>query len=157
MGMFLILFFTLALKYDFVTANANTKVVNLASNIAAVVTFIAHGKVIFAIGIPAAVAGIAGNLLGAKLVIRRGSSLIRPVFIFTLLLLFGKVLYDLLSKADPARARSAEMPPSANDPFPPGQMKIGDGAAGGRRPPPAPRPSRRPGRSPTPPAAAPRR
>ncbi|HEX7502950.1 MAG TPA: TSUP family transporter, partial [Acidobacteriota bacterium] len=88
MGMFLILFFTLALKYDFVTANANTKVVNLASNIAAVVTFIAHGKVIFAIGVPAAAMGIAGNLLGAKLVIRRGSSLIRPVFLFTLLLLF---------------------------------------------------------------------
>jgi uncharacterized membrane protein YfcA len=98
MGMFLILFFTLALKYDFVSANANTKVVNLASNVAAVVTFIAHGKVIFAIGVPAAAVGIAGNLLGAKLVIRRGSSLIRPVFIFTLLLLFGKVLYDLLSK-----------------------------------------------------------
>jgi uncharacterized membrane protein YfcA len=97
MGMFLILFFTMALKYDFVTANANTKVVNLASNIAAVITFIVHGKVIFAIGIPAAVAGIAGNLLGAKLVIKRGSSLIRPVFIFTLLLLFGKVLYDLLA------------------------------------------------------------
>jgi hypothetical protein len=73
-------------------------VVNLASNIAAVVTFIAHGKVIFAIGVPAAAVGIAGNLLGAKLVIRRGSALIRPVFIFTLLLLFGKVLYDLLSK-----------------------------------------------------------
>ncbi len=97
MGMFLILFFTLALKYDFVTANANTKVVNLASNIAAVVTFIAHGKVIFAIGIPAAAAGIAGNLLGAKLVIKRGSSVIRPVFIFTLLLLFAKILYDLLA------------------------------------------------------------
>jgi uncharacterized membrane protein YfcA len=96
-GMFLIFFYTLVLKYDFVTANANTKVVNLASNIAAVVTFIAHGKVIFAIGIPAAVAGIAGNLLGSKLVIRRGSSLIRPVFLFTLLLLFAKVLYDLLA------------------------------------------------------------
>lgn len=97
MGMFLILFFTLALKYDFVTANANTKVVNLASNIAAVITFIAHGKVLFAIGIPAAVAGIAGNLLGARLVIKRGSALIRPVFLFTLLLLFAKVLYDLLA------------------------------------------------------------
>ncbi|HSQ35300.1 MAG TPA: TSUP family transporter [Candidatus Binatia bacterium] len=99
MGMFLILFFTLMLKYDFVTANANTKVVNLASNVAAMITFIAHGKVIFAIGIPAAIAGIAGNLLGAKLVIRRGSSLIRPVFLFTLLLLFGKVLYDFLTAA----------------------------------------------------------
>ncbi|MCU0592946.1 MAG: TSUP family transporter, partial [Desulfobacterales bacterium] len=98
-GTFLILlFYTLALKYDFVTANANTKVVNLASNIAAVVTFIANGKVLFALGVPAAIAGIAGNLLGAKLVIRRGAAVIRPVFILTLLLLFGKVLYDLLKQ-----------------------------------------------------------
>jgi uncharacterized membrane protein YfcA len=97
MGMFLILFFTLALKYDFVTANANTKVVNLASNIAAVITFIVHGKVIFAIGIPAAFAGIAGNLLGANLVIKKGGKIIRPVFLFILFLLFGKILYDFLT------------------------------------------------------------
>jgi uncharacterized membrane protein YfcA len=98
MGMFLILFFTLALKYDLVTANANTKVVNLASNVAAVVTFIVHGKVLYAIGIPAAAAGIAGNLFGAKLVIKRGGAVIRPVFIFTLILLFAKILYDLLTQ-----------------------------------------------------------
>jgi len=98
-GTFLILFYTLALKYDFVTANANTKVVNLASNVAAVLTFIINGKVIYAIGIPAAAAGIAGNLLGAKLVIKRGSSIIRPIFILALVLLLIKILYDLLSRS----------------------------------------------------------
>ncbi|MBN2345470.1 MAG: TSUP family transporter [Candidatus Aminicenantes bacterium] len=96
-GTFLILVFTLALKYDLVAANANTKVVNLASNLAAVATFVVHGKVLFLLGVPAALAGIAGNLLGSKLVIRRGSRLIRPVFVLTLLLLFGKVLYDLIA------------------------------------------------------------
>ena len=96
-GMFLIFFYTLVLKYDFVTANANTKVVNLASNVAAVITFIINGKIIYAIGIPAACAGVAGNLLGAKLVIKRGGAIIRPIFIFTLVLLLGKILYDLLT------------------------------------------------------------
>ncbi|MCX6555121.1 MAG: TSUP family transporter [Candidatus Aminicenantes bacterium] len=96
-GTFLILFYTLVLKYDFVTANANTKVVNLASNIAAVTTFIVNSKVIYSIGIPAAVAGIAGNLLGAKLVIKRGSNIIRPIFILVLILLLVKIVYDLLS------------------------------------------------------------
>jgi uncharacterized membrane protein YfcA len=96
-GMFLIFFYTLILKYDFVTANANTKVVNMASNIAAMITFIINGKVIYAIGIPAACAGVAGNMIGAKLVIKRGSAIIRPIFLITLLLLFGKVLYDLVS------------------------------------------------------------
>jgi uncharacterized membrane protein YfcA len=95
-GTFLILFYTLVLKYDFVTANANTKVVNLASNIAAMVTFIINGKIIYAVGIPAAAAGIAGNLLGAKLVIKRGGAIIRPIFILALLLLLSKIIYDLL-------------------------------------------------------------
>jgi uncharacterized membrane protein YfcA len=97
-GTFLILFYTLLLKYDFVTANANTKVVNLASNVAAVLTFIIHGKVVYAIGIPAAAAGIAGNLLGAKLVIKRGGTIIRPIFILALFLLLIKIVYDLLSR-----------------------------------------------------------
>lgn len=96
-GMFLILFYTLVLKYDFVTANANTKVVNLASNVAAVITFMIKGKIIYAIGIPAACAGIAGNLLGAKLVIKKGSTIIRPIFLFTLALLFAKIIYDMLA------------------------------------------------------------
>ena len=69
----------------------------LDADIAAVVTFVANGKVLFILGVPAAVAGIAGNLLGARLVIRRGAAVVRPVFIFTLLLLFAKVLYDLLA------------------------------------------------------------
>ena len=162
MGMFLILFFTLALKYDFVTANANTKVVNLASNIAAVVTFIAHGKVIYAIGIPAAVAGIAGNLLGAKLVIRRGSSVIRPVFIFTLLLLFAKILYDLLAgqitlrEKHPRHGFQAE--PQINSCRVSCQQDAGRRRRRcGRSSPPAPRRSRRPGWSPKRPAAAPGR
>ena len=96
-GMFLILFYTLVLKYDFVTANANTKVVNLASNVAAVIIFMIKGKIIYAIGIPAACAGIAGNLLGAKLVIKKGSTIIRPIFLFTLALLFAKIIYDMLA------------------------------------------------------------
>jgi uncharacterized membrane protein YfcA len=98
-GMFLILFYTMALKFDFVTANANTKVVNLASNVAAVITFVIKGKIIYAIGIPAAAAGIAGNLLGAKLVIKQGSGIIRPIFILALILLLIKIIYDLLSRS----------------------------------------------------------
>jgi len=95
-GSFLILFNALALKYDLATANGNTKVVNLASNIAAVVTFIIGGKVIFLIGIPAAAAGILGNVLGAKLAITKGAKIIRPVFILVLLLLMIKILWDII-------------------------------------------------------------
>jgi uncharacterized protein len=95
-GTFLILFFTLLLKYDFVVANGNTKVVNLASNIAAVVTFLVAGKIIFLLAIPAGICGIAGNLAGSKMVVRKGSKIIRPIFIIALILLLSKIIYDLI-------------------------------------------------------------
>ena len=96
-GTFLIFVFALFLKYDMILANGNTKVVNVASNIAAVVTFIINGKVLFKIGIPAAIAGIAGNYLGSRYVVKKGNKLIRPVFIFVFFLLFIKILWDVLS------------------------------------------------------------
>lgn len=95
-GTFLILVYALLMHYDFVVANANTKVVNLASNLAALTAFLIAGKVYFPLGIPAAVCGIAGNLLGSKLVIRNGNKLIRPLFIGALALLLGRILYDLI-------------------------------------------------------------
>ena len=94
-GSFLMLFFVWALRYDFVSANGNTKVVNLSTNIAALVIFLIHGKVSFALGIPAAMCGVVGNWVGSKLVIRRGARLIRPVFFIVLALLLGKTIYDL--------------------------------------------------------------
>lgn len=93
-GSFLILIYTSVLSYDFVVANANAKVVNLASNLAAVVTFIASGKVNYEIAIPAAICGILGNLTGSHLVIKKGNSFIKPVFLFVLLLLLVKVIWD---------------------------------------------------------------
>lgn len=95
-GSFLILFYTAVLHYDFVSANANTKVVNLASNVAALVVFLWHGKVLLAIGIPAAVCGIAGNLLGARVVLKRGPAVIRPIFLLVLAILFVKIAIDLI-------------------------------------------------------------
>lgn len=94
-GTFLILFYSILLHYDFVVANGNTKVVNLASNVAAVIGFAHAGKIFYPLAIPAAICGIAGNLLGSHLVIRKGNTLIRKIFILALILLFLRVLYNL--------------------------------------------------------------
>ena len=95
-GTFLILIYTTIMHYDFMVANGNTKVVNLTSNITALITFLIAGKVYFPLAIPSAICGIAGNILGSKLVILRGNKLIRPVFIIALILLLGRVIYDLI-------------------------------------------------------------
>ncbi len=97
-GSFLILFYAIILHYDFIVANGNTKVINSASNVAAMITFLIHGKVLLVIGIPAAIVGILGNLIGSKFVVKKGVKIIRPVFIFVFLLLFVKILVDLIIK-----------------------------------------------------------
>ncbi len=96
-GTFLILIYASLMHYDFVTANGNTKVVNLASNVAALITFAASGNIFYPLAIPGAICGITGNILGSKLVILKGNKLIKEVFIVALLLLLGRVIYNLLS------------------------------------------------------------
>jgi uncharacterized membrane protein YfcA len=96
-GTFLILLFNLVIGLDLLTASGTAKIVNLASNVAAFCAFLADGRVLFTIGIPAALCGIAGNYIGAGLALKRGASVIRPAFIIVLVLLLAKVLWDLLS------------------------------------------------------------
>lgn len=94
-GTFLILIYSVLLHYDFVRANGNSKVVNLASNMAALATFAVHGQIWYPIAIPAAFCGIAGNLVGSKMVVLRGNKIIRKVFILALILLLIRVLYNV--------------------------------------------------------------
>lgn len=93
-GTFLIIFYAAVLKYDYATANGNTKVVNLASNVASLATFLAFGKVVFLIAVPAAVCGMAGNLLGSRLVITKGGKIVKPVIICAISILFAKIVWD---------------------------------------------------------------
>lgn len=95
-GTFLIIAYTTLLGFDFKTACGNTKVVNLSSNLAAVVTFIAAGKIAYAVAAPAAVCSIAGHWIGSGLAIKNGAKFIRPVMLFVLVLLFSKVAWDML-------------------------------------------------------------
>jgi len=93
-GSFLILIYTGLAKMDIKKASGNTKLVNLASNIAALVTYLTNGKIIFFLGITAAVFGIAGNYIGSGLVIKNGQKVMRPIILVVLALLFIKVIVD---------------------------------------------------------------
>ena len=95
-GTFLILIFNAIIGFDILTASGNAKAVNLASNIAALITFLLSDSVVFALAVPAAVFGIAGNYVGAGLALKNGMKIIRPAFIAVLALLLGKLVFDLL-------------------------------------------------------------
>ena len=96
-GTFLMLAFTGLCRFDLLTASGNTKVANSASNLASLVTFAIAGKVMWAVGIPAALCGIAGNYLGSSLALKGGAKVIRPMFFVVLTLLLARPLYGLFA------------------------------------------------------------
>ena len=72
-------------------AAGTAKVVNLTSNITALVVFIINGKVLWPLGLTARAFSIAGHFLGAKLFVRNETKIARPVIITVLSLLFIKI------------------------------------------------------------------
>ena len=74
------------------SASAQTKVINLSSNIAALVTFIATGNVCYPLGLSAGVCSIAGHYIGAGMVAHDGQKVVRFVVLMVLGVLFIKIV-----------------------------------------------------------------
>ena len=81
---------------DLRTAAGNVKLINLSSNVGAVVTSLLHGKVFLALGLIAAVASVAGHYIGSGLAIRDGSKIVKPVILLVLTALAVKVITELI-------------------------------------------------------------
>ena len=96
-GAFLTIIFSSGLGFEMAKACGNTRIVNLSSNLAALVTFIASGDVNYAVGIPCALCSILGGYLGSGLAIRKGAAVVRPVLAGVVALLLVKVFFDLIS------------------------------------------------------------
>lgn len=93
-GTFLILIYTGMVKLDVLTAAGNTKLVNLASNVSALLVFLINGVVLLPLGLAAAVFSIGGHYLGAGLVMKNGSKVVRVIILLVIALLFVKVILD---------------------------------------------------------------
>jgi len=90
-GSFLMLILVASLGYAFITASAMAKVVNVATNVGAILVFGIHGAVIWQIGIIMGTANITGAVIGSRLAIKGGSTLVRKVFLIVTVALIIKV------------------------------------------------------------------
>lgn len=91
-GTFLILILTGVAKMNIQKASGLTKVINLSSNIAALVTFIINGKVMYPLGFAAAVFCIGGHYIGSGMVVNNGQKIVRPIVLVVLTILFIKII-----------------------------------------------------------------
>lgn len=81
---------------DFLRASAIAKVVNLATNLAALAYFIPSGNVLYQIGVPMALCNILGAQIGSRLALRGGVRLVRVLFLLLVWALIIRLAYDVL-------------------------------------------------------------
>lgn len=93
-GTFFIFAFVRWLGDDFLHASAKAKVLNFASNLAALAYFVPAGHVIWKVALAMAVANIAGAFLGSRMAIGQGSGFVRKVFGVVLVATISKFAYD---------------------------------------------------------------
>ncbi len=98
-GTFLLLSYCYLAKMDVRTASGNVKLVNLSSNLGALLTSLLAGKVLIPLGLTAAVFAIAGQYIGAGLALKNGSKIVRPFIFVVIFLLIADVLLELFSIA----------------------------------------------------------
>jgi uncharacterized membrane protein YfcA len=93
-GSFLVFLFIRFFGFDFLHASAAAKVVNVATNIAALSFFIPNGYLLPAIAISMAVCNVLGSLVGTHLAFRHGNGFVRNLFLVVVSTLILKFSYD---------------------------------------------------------------
>ncbi|HEY2406690.1 MAG TPA: TSUP family transporter [Polyangiaceae bacterium] len=77
-------------------ASGNAKVVNLASNLAALLLFSLRGLINWPLAIPMALANMLGARLGARVALRHGDGFVRVVTVVVVLAVVAKLLLDMI-------------------------------------------------------------
>jgi uncharacterized membrane protein YfcA len=93
-GSFLVFALVRVLGYDFLNASAHAKVLNTASNLAALLLFTLKGHVWWHIAFYLAVANVLGSWLGTRLALKHGAGFVRWVFVLVVAALIAKTGWD---------------------------------------------------------------
>lgn len=96
-GSFLMFGFMGIFGFDFVKAGGNARVLNFISNATSLVLFALYGRIDYMYGLPVTVFMVAGAYTGSRLAIKKGSNLVKPIFIIMSLAVAVKMVYGLVA------------------------------------------------------------
>jgi uncharacterized membrane protein YfcA len=103
-GSFLVFLLVRVLGFDFLQASAHSKVMNLASNLAAVSLLAWQGHVWWQVGVCLALANVAGSVLGTRMALQHGTRFVRWLFILVVAALTLKTGWDAWRSWQPLSA-----------------------------------------------------
>lgn len=93
-GTFLIILLTSLAHFRLNEANGVAKIINLATNVAALSVFLFSRSVLLPLGITAGAFSIAGSYLGTVCFEKGGARIVRPVMVAVILLFFFKIVSE---------------------------------------------------------------
>jgi hypothetical protein len=96
-GTFLIIGFVTLCGRSLVNASADAKVVNFASNVAALAVFTRNGFVEWDVALPMAIGQLTGGIVGARFAMKGGERVVRGAVLVVSGALVAKLAYDLIS------------------------------------------------------------
>ena len=82
------------LGFNLQKATAHAKVMNFTSNFAAFIFFLFGGQILWKVGLVMMAGSILGANLGAKMVMTKGKTLIRPMVVIISFMMTAKMVYD---------------------------------------------------------------
>jgi uncharacterized membrane protein YfcA len=95
-GSFLVILLVAVLGYSFLQASAKARIVNIATNLGALLVFVPQGAPMWRLGLVMGACNVAGGWLGAHTAIRRGSRFVRIVFLVVVAALIVRLAYDVV-------------------------------------------------------------
>ncbi len=95
-GAFYMIGFVMLAGYGVLRATAHTKLLNFASNLGGLAAFAVIGAPWWGIGIAMGLAQVAGASLGARLAMKRGARLIKPLLVVTSTALAVRLIWQMI-------------------------------------------------------------
>jgi hypothetical protein len=95
-GAFLVFALVGLLGYAFLEASATAKIVNLATNVGALVVFASTGSVLWTLGLVMGLANLTGGYVGARTAVSGGSRFVRIVFLVVVSVLIVRLAWQVL-------------------------------------------------------------
>lgn len=93
-GTFLAVSYSAFVGFDILKSTALAKFTNLLSNLSALITFMILKRVDIKLGLIMGCISVAGNYTGAKLTLKKGSQIIRPLIVIVANLMLLKIIID---------------------------------------------------------------
>jgi hypothetical protein len=96
-GSFLAVGLVLAARFDFLRAAAHARVINVASNVGAILWFVPHGNVLWLALLVMAPCNLIGGVLGSRMALRKGNRWIRRMLLVVVTLLIVRLGWNILA------------------------------------------------------------